>query len=95
MTIISTKFTFLIRHARSLKDKRMVARSIIDKTRHKYNAGVAEVDTQDIHEKLTIGVAVVSGKHWHAVSIMDEIVRFMEAHTDAELISTQTEEQTC
>ena len=92
MTTISAKITFLIPHARSLKDKRTVARSIIDKTRHKYNAGVAEVDTQDIHGTLTVGVAVVSGKHSHARDMLDEIIRFMEENADAELVSVEIAE---
>jgi len=92
MTTISAKLTFRIHHAQSLKDKRMVARGIIDKTWHKFNASVAEVDTQDIHGTLTIGVAVVSGKRWHAETMMDEIVRYMEEHTDAELVSIEMEE---
>ena len=92
MTTISAKITFHIPHAHSLKDKRMAARSIIDKTRHKYNAGVAEVDTQDIQKTLTVGVAVVSGKHSHAKSMLDEIIRFMEENADAELVLVEVME---
>jgi len=65
----------------------MTARSIIEKTRHRFNAAVAEVDTQDMHQTLTIGVAVVSGEHAHASNMMDEIIRFKEENTDAQLLS--------
>ena len=85
MTTISAKLTFYIAHATSLKDKRQVCRSLIDKTRQRFNASVAEVDTQDIHQTLTIGVAVVSGNIAHAQRSLDEIIRFMEEHADAEL----------
>jgi len=91
MTTLSVKLTFQIQYAQSLKDKRMVARSIIDKTRKKYNASVAEVDTQEAHQILTIGVAVVSGEHSHAQNMLDDIIRFMERNTDAELISVVEE----
>jgi uncharacterized protein YlxP (DUF503 family) len=90
MTTLSAKLTFYIPHATSLKDKRQVCRSLIDKTRHKFNASVAEVDTQDIHQTLTIGVAVVSGDSAHVRNCIDEIIRFMEEHADAEL--TEVEE---
>ena len=85
----SAKLTFYIPHAASLKDKRQVCRSLIDKTRQRFNASVAEVDTQDIHQTLTIGVAVVSGDAAHAQRSLDEIIRFMEGHADAELINME------
>lgn len=91
MTTMSAKMTFLIPHAHSLKDKRMVARSLTDKTRHKFNASVAEVGTQDAHQTLTLGVAVVSGEWAHSRNMLDEIIRFMEENADAELVSVEEE----
>jgi len=87
MITVSAKLTFYIAYATSLKDKRQVRRSLIDKTRQRFNASVAEVDTQDMHQTLTIGVAVVSGDATHAQHSLDEIIRFMEARADAELIN--------
>jgi uncharacterized protein YlxP (DUF503 family) len=81
----SAKLTFYIAHANSLKDKRQVCRSLIDKTRQRFNVSVSEVDTQDTHQTLTIGIAVVSGDTTHARRSLDEIIRFMEEHADAEL----------
>ena len=91
MTTLTAKLTFHIPHAQSLKDKRSVARGLIEKARHKFNASVAEVGTQDAHQILTIGVAVVSGEHSHAQVMLDEIIRYMEEHTDAELMSAEEE----
>ena len=91
MTTVSAKLTFYISHSTSLKDKRQVCRSLIDKTRQRFNVSVAEVDTQDVHQTLTIGVAVVSGNIAHAQHSLDEIIRFMEEHADAEL--TEVEQQ--
>lgn len=87
MTVVSVKLTFYIPHAASLKDKRQVCRSLLDKTRQRFNASIAEVDTQDRHQTLTIGVAVVSGDAAHARRSLDEVIRYMETHADAELIS--------
>ena len=85
MFTVSAKLTFYIAHATSLKDKRQACRSLIDKARQRFNASVAEVDTQDIHQTLTIGAAVVSGVIAHAQRSLDEIIRFMEEHADAKL----------
>ena len=86
MYVESARLTFYIPHAGSLKDKRQVCRSITDKARHRFNVSVAEVDTQDVHQTLTIGVAVVSGDIAHAQRSLDSIIRFMEEYADAELI---------
>jgi uncharacterized protein YlxP (DUF503 family) len=86
MITISVKLTFYISYAISLKDKRQVRRSLIDKVRQRFNASIAEVDTQDVHKTLTLGVAVVSGDATQARLALDEIVRFMEEHAEAELI---------
>ncbi len=91
MTILSAKLTFYIPQAHSLKDKRMVARSIIDKGRHKFNASIAEVESQDAHQTLTLGIAVVSGEHAHARNMLDEIVRYLEENADAELVDVEDE----
>ena len=85
----SAKLIFYIPHATSLKDKRQVCRSIVDKARQKFNASVAEVDTQDIRQTLTIGIAVVSGNSTHAKQSLDEIIRFIEEHAEAELTSVE------
>jgi len=42
MTVLSAKLTFQIEYSRSLKEKRMVCRSIIDKTCERLIEGMAE-----------------------------------------------------
>jgi uncharacterized protein YlxP (DUF503 family) len=86
---LSAKLTFYIPQSTSLKDKRQIRRSLIEKTRHKFNVAIAEIDTQDIHQTLTIGIAVVSGEYAHGQNAVDEIIRFMEANADAELTATE------
>jgi len=86
---ISAELTFYIPQSSSLKDKRQVRRSLIEKTRRRFNVSIAEVDTQDIHQTLTIGIAIVSGDHTHRKSSIDEIIRFMETQADAELTSVE------
>lgn len=87
----SAVLTFYIPQASSLKDKRQVRRSLVEKTRHKFNVSIAEVDTQDVLQTLTIGIAVVSGDAAHRRNSMEEIIRFMEESADAELTDVQIE----
>ena len=83
---ISAKLIFYIPYATSLKDKRQVCRSLLDKARKRFNASIAEVATHDVHQTLTIGIAIVSGDASHGQSTLEEIIRYMEEHSDAELV---------
>ena len=89
MHTVSVKLTFYISHSTSLKDKRQVCRSLIDKSRQKFNASISEVGTQESHQILTIGVAVVSNELTHAQNSIDEIIRFMDGNTEAEMTGVE------
>ena len=85
MVVLSAELRFHIAHAGSLKEKRKVCRGLIDGARHKFNVSVAEVDTQDKHQLLTLGVAVVSGDATHAREMLDTVIRYLEGKAEAEL----------
>jgi len=89
MHVVSAKLPFYIPQAASLKDKRQVSRSLIDKARQKFNASVAEVATQELCQTLTVGVAVVSGDAAHAQDSMDGIINFMDKNAEAELTEVE------
>jgi len=89
MTTLSAILTLHIHHANSLKEKRTVTRGLIEKTKRKFNTAIAEVDTQDIHQTLTLGIAVISGEHSHAINMLDEVIRYIDNNPDAELISVE------
>ena len=89
MFTLSAKLSFYIAESCSLKDKRQVRRSLIEKTRHKFNVSIAEIESLDSHKLLTIGIAVVSGDGKHRENSLDEIIRFMEKTTAAELTAVE------
>lgn len=75
----------------SLKDKRMVVKSIIERARHKFNISIAEVDMQDVHKKIVIGFACVTNTTSHANSIIDNVLNFIERITDAVIDDVEIE----
>ena len=89
MFVKSAKLTFYIPHSTSLKDKRQVCRSIIDKTKQRFNVSISEVDSQDVLKTMIVGIAVVSGDSSHAQESLEEIIRYMEEYADAELIEVE------
>ncbi len=67
----------------SLKEKRMVVKSIIEKTKNKFNVSVSEIEKQEIHKSIVIGFACVTNSTSHAASIIDNVLAFIERNTDA------------
>lgn len=62
MIIGSMLLKLIINNSNSLKEKRMIIKSITSKSSSKYNFSVAEVDDQDIWNLSTIGFAMVSNE---------------------------------
>lgn len=75
----------------SLKEKRMQVRSILGKVRNKYNVSVAEVDTQDIHQTITIGLSCVSNSRVQVEKVLQDILNYMESNFEAEIVSYEIE----
>lgn len=75
----------------SLKEKRMVVKSLLAKTRNKFNVAAAEVAEQDVHQIIGIGIACVTDETGQADSILDNVLRFIESSTEAEVFSVERE----
>lgn len=59
-----------IEHAHSLKEKRHVVRSLVEKIRARHNVSCAEVDYQDLWQSALIAVSVVSGSKQVAAGVL-------------------------
>ena len=75
----------------SLKEKRMVVKSILAKIRNKFQVSAAEVEDQDIHQSIVVGVAAIVPHSAQADSMMEEIARFVEQNTEAEIVAEERE----
>lgn len=72
----------------SLKEKRMVVKSLLGKIRSRYAVSAAETGLQDVHQTAVIGIAAHSAQ---ADSMMDDILAFVESSTEAEILSVDRE----
>jgi len=61
-----------IPHAQSLKDKRMVLRSLKDRLRQKFNVAVAEVDHQDLWQRSQVSVVTVGSDEKFLQKVLEE-----------------------
>lgn len=76
-------------YAMTLKDKRQILRSLLDKVRRQFNVSAAEVDAMDLCQRLVIGVAAVSNSAGHAQAMIEEVVHFIETNADADIVSVE------
>ena len=70
----------------SLKEKRMIVKSLVAKLQNKFHVSAAEIDEQDVHQIIVIGIAAIVPHNAMADSLMDEISEFMELNTEAEIL---------
>ena len=91
MQIAAMTFRLHAPWVHSLKEKRMVVRSLVAKIQNRFHASVAEIDEQDTHQIIVIGVAVIVPHNALADHLMDEISGFIEANTDAEILDETRE----
>lgn len=88
MHVLALELELRIRSSHSLKDKRMVLRSLLDGIRNRYPVAAAEVDHQDTWQRAAVGVASVSGSATVAGRIIDEVERFVWSFPDIEVVAT-------
>jgi uncharacterized protein YlxP (DUF503 family) len=74
----------------SLKGKRSVVKSVLERARGRFQVAAAEVADHDVHRRATLGFAVVSNDVRHARSVLDKLVGFVAGATQAELVEQQT-----
>ena len=75
----------------SLKEKRMIVKSLVAKLQNKFHVSAAEIDEQDVHQIIVIGVASIVPHNAMADSLMDEISEFVESNTEAEIVEEMRE----
>lgn len=91
MVIAAVKIKIHMSWVHSLKEKRMVVKSIIAKVRNQYNVSIAEVEEQDIHQIAVLGFAAVAGDRIQADSITDHVLNFIEGNTEGEVVGIERE----
>ncbi|MDY6910309.1 MAG: DUF503 domain-containing protein [Thermodesulfobacteriota bacterium] len=91
MTVGVARVTFILHGNQSLKGKRKVVKSLIEKCRHRFNVSVAEVDHQELHQRTTVAVAVVGSDSRLVNSILDRIIEYLDSLGLADLADHQIE----
>ena len=62
----------------SLKEKRRVIKSILDRVKNKFNVSIAEVDNNNLWNLATIGVVCISNEGKHSHQVLSKVTTFIQ-----------------
>ena len=85
MRIAAMTFRLHAPWVHSLKEKRMVVKSLITQLQNRFHVSAAELDEQDAHQIIVIGVAAIVPHNAIADSLMEKISQFVESAFEAEV----------
>lgn len=91
MIVKSMELEIQIDHASSLKDKRKVIKSLIQRSRQKFNVSISEIDSLDNYRLAIVGVVIVSNDQAYADRVLDQCLNFIETDYDLEVIDVLKE----
>jgi uncharacterized protein YlxP (DUF503 family) len=78
--------------SRTLKEKRAIVRSVVERLRNRFNAAITEADDLDDPARATIAAACLSNDRAHADSQLQAIASAVEEwRLDAEVLAVETE----
>lgn len=91
MIIGCAKIIIHVSWVHSLKEKRMIVKSLCAKVSNKFNVSIAEVENQDIHQSIGLGFACVTTDSSVADSMIDTVLNFIESNTEGEIMHIERE----
>jgi uncharacterized protein YlxP (DUF503 family) len=89
MVVGTLEVRLLVRESRTLKDKRQVVRSILDRMRGAFNVSATEVDTHDDVKVVTLGFSAVGFEPAAVQGTLQKIVEALRVHPVAEYLGGQ------
>jgi uncharacterized protein YlxP (DUF503 family) len=73
----SAKICIHLQGITSLKDKRRIVKSVIERLKSRFNVSAAEIDRLDNKRMAVVGIAVVSNDRTFTISQLDTILNFI------------------
>lgn len=86
MFVGTARAEFHIPGATSLKAKRSVVQGLKQRIVNRFNVSVAELDHQDLWQRATLGVAIVSGDRAVVDRVLASVMRLCESEARAVLV---------
>ena len=91
MLIGTLIFELYLPGSSSLKEKRIILKSIKDRIRNQFNVSVAEIEFHDKWQRCGLGIVCISNNRRHLDSILSKISMFFERESRVEILDESTE----
>jgi len=91
MVVGTLRIELYLHDNRSLKGKRKVVRSMVDKVKHKFNVAIAEIGSNDKWQKIELGVSTVGNDRRHIDASLSTVLSFLDSLYLAEIVDSQIE----
>lgn len=85
MTIGVLQLELYFPQPQSLKEKRMLLKSLLTRMRSQFNVAVAEIDGMDLWQRTTLAVASVAKDRRQANETLDHVLEFVRSVRGVEL----------
>ncbi len=89
MRILVLTLTIYIPWAHSLKEKRSEVKKLVAKVRNQFNASVSETADQDLHQKITLTVAMIGANTAQIDQMKERVFAFVQKHTQGEIVDEE------
>ncbi len=74
----------------SLKNKRQILKSIITKVRNKFNVSISETDNNDLWQRASISVCIVTNEAGFAHQVMEKVMGEIGRNHECEILDYKT-----
>jgi len=91
MVVGTLKIALLLHDNRSLKGKRKVVRSLVDRVRSRFNVAVAEIGANDLWQRIELGVCTVANDRKHVDASLVNVMSYVESLHLAEVLDSEME----
>lgn len=75
-----------IPESESLKSKRHFLKRIKDRVKNRFNVSIAEVDHNDLWQRTTLGVSVVTNEQQFANQVLSQVVEFISREQGIQIL---------
>ena len=91
MIIGTLQLDLMLYESYSLKDKRSLSKRLIADLRSHFDLAIAEVESQDLRNRLGLGIAIVGSESRLLEGILQQIIDHVQNFPEFEMLDATTE----
>jgi uncharacterized protein YlxP (DUF503 family) len=91
MVVGTLKLEMRLHDNRSLKGKRKVVKSMVNKVKSRFNVAIAEIGSNDKWQKIELGISAVGNDRRHIDASLNHVLTFLESLYLAQIVDAEME----